>query len=323
MKSKTWQRAAILTLVLGLVFWGQSRPLAARGDSSSSGYVIGVPTHTFADKWMTYLFDAIRAYDAEHPDVRFKLTDANNDPKRQLNDVDNFIVDGADGLLLIPTDPDIVLAIGQKAKKAGIPLVLVNRLGTDEGMKFVNTYVGSREEDAGIIQAEQTAKLLGGEPGNIGILMGQIGHAAQIGRTKGVEDTIAAQYPNMKVLAKQTGSWDRAKGLAVAQDWFQAYPDMNVILANNDEMAIGALLAAQKSGKSDADLIIGGVDATPDALEYMGGGLDFSVFQDAVGQGRGAAEAAYKWAKGESAEARVWIPFVLVTSENASQFTQN
>ncbi|MEM9424034.1 MAG: sugar ABC transporter substrate-binding protein [Spirochaetota bacterium] len=307
--------------ILLLIFLITSSALSAKGDSGSSGrYVIGVPTHSFADKWMTYLYDAIRAYDEEHDDVVFKLTDANQDPKRQLNDVDNFIVDGVSALLLIPTDPDIVLPVGQKAKKAGIPLVLVNRLGTEEGMKLVNTYIGSREEDAGIIQAEQVAKLLDGKPGNIGILLGQIGHAAQIGRTKGVEDTIGAKYPNIKVIAKQTGNWDRAKGLAVTQDWFQAYPDINIILGNNDEMAIGAVLAAQKAGKSDADLIIGGVDATPDALEYLGKGLDFSVFQSAVGQGRGAAEAAHKWAKGEAAEKEVWIPFELVTMENASQY---
>ncbi len=298
--------------------------LLAKGNSGSSGkYVIGMPTHSFADKWMTYLFDAVKAYDAEHDDVTFKLTDANNDPKRQLNDVDNFIVDGVNAILLVPTDPNIVLAVGQKAKKANIPLVLVNRLGTDEGMKYVNTYVGSREEDAGIIQAEHVAKLLSGKEGKIGVLMGQIGHAGAIGRTKGVKDTIAAKYSNLAVIAEQTGQWDRAKGQAVAQDWLQAYPDMNVILGNNDEMAIGAILAAQKAGKSDADLIIGGVDATPDALEFMGKGLDFSVFQSAVGQGRGAAEAAHKWAMGQSPEKTVWIPFELVTMDNAAKYKQN
>ena len=315
-------KLTVLLLILALIV-STGAVLSARGESDENGqYVIGVPTHSFADKWMTYLFDAVRAYDEENPDVTFKLTDANQDPKRQLNDVDNFIVDGVDALLLIPTDPDIVLAVGQKAKKANIPLVLVNRLGTDEGMKYVNTYVGSREEDAGIIQAEHVAKLLQGKTGKIGILLGQTGHAAQIGRTKGVEDTISTKYPNLKVIAKQTGSWDRAKGLAVAQDWFQAYPDMDVILGNNDEMAIGALLAAQKNGMSDAQLIIGGVDATPDALEYLGKGLDFSVFQSAVGQGRGAAEAAHKWAKGQATDKKVWIPFELVTEENASKYRQ-
>ena len=306
-----------------LLFCGLLGGLNAKGaGSADKGYVVGVPTHTFADQYMTYVFAAIRAYDEEQPDISYKLTDANNDPKRQINDVDNFIVDGVDALLLIPTDPEIVLAIGQKAKKAGIPLVLVNRLGTDESMKLVNTYVGSKEEDAGVIQAERTAELLGGQPGKIGILMGPIGQAGPIGRTKGIEETIAAKYPNLEVLTKQTGMWDRAKGLAVAQDWLQAYPDMNVILSNNDEMAIGALLAAQKAGKADEDLLIGGIDATPDALEYLGKGLDFTVFQDAVGQGRGAAEAAHKWAKGESVEKQIWIPFVLVTEENAAEFSQ-
>ena len=320
MNKKSKLSGILLAILIGIT---ASTNLSAAGDAGGSQYVIGVPTHSFADKWQTYLYDAIRAFDAEHSDVIFKLTDANLDPKRQLNDVDNFIVDGVSALLLIPTDPDIVLVIGQKTQKAGIPLVLANRLGTDESMQYVNTYVGSREEDAGIIQADQTAELLGGAAGKIGILMGPIGQAAQIGRTKGIEETITQKYPNLTIIAQQTGQWDRAKGLAVAQDWFQAHPDMNVILANNDEMAIGAVLAAQKAGKGDDDIIIGGIDATPDALEYLGQGLDFSVFQNAVAQGRGAAEAAYKWAKGEKAEARIWVPFELVTEENASDYKQD
>lgn len=86
-------------------------------------------------------------------------------------------------------------------------------------------------------------------------------------------------------------------------------------MANNDEMAIGALLAIQKAGLKDEDFVIVGLDGTPDALEYLGKGLDATVLQDAKGQGLGAIEAAYKWAKGEKAEHEVNVPFQLITPE--------
>ncbi len=80
-------------------------------------YVIGAPMNSFADKWQTYLQDAIRQFDQEHDDVVFKLSDANADSARQLNDVETFIDQKVDALLVVPNDPNIVKAIGKKPKK--------------------------------------------------------------------------------------------------------------------------------------------------------------------------------------------------------------
>jgi inositol transport system substrate-binding protein len=117
-----------------------------------------------------------------------------------------------------------------------------------------------------------------------------------------------------------TGKWDRALGMQVAENLYQANPDLKAVVANNDEMAIGALLAAQAIGIKDEELIIAGVDATPDALEFVGQGLDVTVFQSAAGQGYGGAEAAYKLAKGEAVEKMQWIPYELVTVENMKDY---
>ena len=146
-----------------------------------------------------------------------------------------------------------------------------------------------------------------------------MGLEAQIKRTEG-NKKIFAQHPEIKVVAEQEAKWDRAKGMEVAENLLSAHRDTNVILSNNDEMAIGALLAAKKLGFKDEDMLIVGIDATPDALAYLGNGLDATVYQSASGQGRLSAEMAYKAALGEDVLKYNWIPFELVTPEMKEQY---
>lgn len=280
---------------------------------------VGAPMPAFADKWLTYLYDAIRQYDNEHDDIVFKLTDANNDPSRMLNDVENFIDQKVDVLLVIPTDPQIVKIIGEKAKKAGIPLVIANRGPAEKDMKYIKSYVGSNNFIAGEIQANFIAQQLAGKDANAIILLGELGHDSQIKRTEGNLKTLE-KYPNIKIIAQQTANYDRAKALDVATNLLSAYKNLNVVISNNDEMAIGTILAAEKLGIKQDDLLIIGIDATPDALKYVGNGLDATIFQSAKGQGRGAAEVAHKIAKGEEVEKNIWIPFELVTPNNKAEY---
>ena len=104
-------------------------------------------------------------------------------------------------------------------------------------------------------------------------------------------------------------------------NWLVAGTPIDAVAAKNDEMAIGAILALQQSGKDPKKVVIGGIDATPDALAEMEkGNLDVTVFQDGNGQGKGAVETAVKLIKGEKVEPFVWIPFELVTQENYKEY---
>ncbi|MCI5764083.1 sugar ABC transporter substrate-binding protein [Actinobacillus porcinus] len=281
---------------------------------SAKELVIGVSMYSLADKYPTYLQDAMKKFDDETPDVKFKYADANSDPAKMLNDVETFIHSNVDGLLVMPTDPDIMKAIGIKAKKAKIPLVVVTSKPKEEDMKYVSTYVGSEEIKAGEIQSDFIIQQLNGQPAEAIILMGPLGWDAQIKRTEGNEK-ILATHPEIKVVSKQEAKWDRAKAMDITENLLAAHKNIKVIFSNNDEMAIGAVLAAQKRGLKDEDLLIVGIDATPDALEYLGKGLDATVYQSASGQGRASAEMIYKAAKGETVPKYKWIPFELVTPD--------
>ena len=281
--------------------------------------VVGVSMYSLADKYPTYLQDSMDKFVTSQSNLKFKYADANGDPAKMLNDVENFIDSKVDALIIMPTDQKIVKAIGLKARKAKIPLIVVTVKPNEEDMQYVASYVGSEEIKSGEMQGEFIVNSLNGKPAKAIILLGPLGLEAQIKRTEG-NKKIFAQHPEIKVVAEQEAKWDRAKGMEVAENLLSAHRDANVILSNNDEMAIGALLAAKKLGFKDEDMLIVGIDATPDALAYLGNGLDATVYQSASGQGRLSAEMAYKAVLGEEIPKYNWIPFELVTPEMKEQY---
>ena len=152
------------------------------------------------------------------------------------------------------------------------------------------------------------------------ILVGKLDNEGAILRTEGNKDTIKSQFPGITVLAEETGNWQRDQGLSLTENWLTAYgADLKGILANNDEMALGAVEALKSAGRPD--VLVMGVDAIPDAKTAVAdGSLAATVLQDAAGQGRGAAETAYRVLRGESPESITWVPFVLITKENLAQY---
>jgi inositol transport system substrate-binding protein len=125
----------------------------------------------------------------------------------------------------------------------------------------------------------------------------------------------------LNILQEQTANWSRDEAQDLMTNWLSTGEPFDAVISNNDEMAIGAIQAMKAAGISMADVIVGGVDATQDALAAMqAGDLDATVFQDAAGQGAGALDAALKLSKGEAVDTKVYIPFQLVTPANIDQF---
>ena len=125
----------------------------------------------------------------------------------------------------------------------------------------------------------------------------------------------------IKIIDEQTANWSRDEAQNLMANWLTSGQQWDAVISNNDEMAIGALQAMKAAGIDTSKVIIGGVDATQDALASMkAGDLKATVFQDAAGQGKGSLDAALKLAKGEAVDQKVYIPFQLVTPENMDQF---
>ena len=296
---------------------GAAAPTAAEPAAGAADKPIKIGVSMlFDDLWLTTLRDAMTAYAASQPGVELIMADSKEDVPAQLSQVENFVAKNVDAIVPIPANTDATDPMTKAATDAGIPLVYVNRKPANlpDGV----AYVGSDSIDAGIFQMQWIADKLGGK-GNVVLMEGNLSQEAAQMRTAGVEQ-VAAKYPDIKITKKDTANWSRDQGLALMENWLSTGDQIDAVASNNDEMAIGALSAIEAAGKL-GQIIVGGVDASPDALAEMDKGrLNVTVFQNAKGQGEGGIKAAIALARGEKVEQITWIPYELVTPENYKDY---
>jgi inositol transport system substrate-binding protein len=247
--------------------------------------------------------------------VKLIVADAQRSAERQVQQVEHFIAQKVDAIILNPCEVEASSPAVDRALAAKIPVVNVN----SETRTTPTAFVGSRDEESARIAMKYIAQRLQGR-GNVVMMHGFMGQAAQIKRDQGAREVLS-QYPNLKLLADQTAEWDRAKALSLMENWIQSYGTrIQAVFAQNDEMGMGALLALEQAKLKD-QVIVASVDAIADALQAVQAGrLDATVFQDAQGQGRTALQTAVRILRHEAYEPEVFIPFQLVTRENAHQF---
>ena len=220
-----------------------------------------------------------------------------------------------DVIILNPCEYEASSPAVTKALAAGIPIVNVN-----SATKIAPTaFVGSNDLESGRIAMKFIADQLGGK-GNVVMIQGLNGQAAQIQREQGAKE-ILKEYPGLKLIAQQTAEWDRSKSMDLMQNWIQSYgTKINAVFAQNDEMGLGALKALQDAGMKDKVVVVS-IDAIADALQAVyKGNLNATVFKDAKKQGAGAIETAVKIAQGKQFEKELLIPFKLITKEDVDSY---
>ncbi|WP_294637881.1 sugar ABC transporter substrate-binding protein [uncultured Aquabacterium sp.] len=305
---KKWISAALVTMMM---------PVAAMAQTK-----VGVAMAHFDDNFLTILRGGMQKHVQGLKGVSLQFEDARGDVGRQVSQVENFIAQKVSAIIVNPADTAATKRISEAARKAGIPLVYVNRK-PDEKMGNGVAFVGSDSLVAGRLQGEALAQRLGGK-GNVVIMVGELSTDAAQDRTRGVKE-VFKKYPGIKVVEEQTGNWQRSQGIDLMNKWMAAGVKIDAVAANNDEMAIGALIAMRQAKVSPKKVLVAGVDATPDALaELVKGDLALTVFQNAKGQGEGAVDLALRMAKGDkAAPSTVMIPYELVTLENHKKYATN
>ncbi|WP_315315782.1 substrate-binding domain-containing protein [Pantoea vagans] len=249
--------------------------------------------------------------------LKSQFVDAKGDVALQVQQVDDFINQGVDAIILNPVDTQGVLPMINAAKKAGIALVFVNRkpeVTLPEGM----AYVGSDSALGGEMQMEALAKKMN-YTGNVAILMGALSNEEARERTRAVEAVIG-KYKNMKVIEKQTAKWQRNEAVDVVSGWLLNQRPIDAIAANNDEMAIGAIMALNqaKNGK----ILVAGIDGTPDGQQFIKNGrMALTIFQDARGQATGAVQVIKALLDKQKVQTLNWVPYQLITPENYLTFS--
>jgi len=246
-----------------------------------------------------------------------QFADAKGDVSLQIQQVDDFINQGADAIIINPVDTQGVMPVIAAAQKANIPLIFVNRK-PEVKLTGKMAYVGSDSALSGKMEIEALAKRLDNK-GNIAILMGALSTEEARQRTKAVEDYVK-DHPGLKVIQKQSANWQRNEAVDKTLSWLQDGNDINAIIANNDEMAIGAIMALDQLKKNN--VLVAGIDGTPDGLQFIKNGkMAVTIFQDAKGQATGAVDVAYDMLSGKKTEAYNWVPYQTVTTENYQEFT--
>ncbi|QPC91412.1 substrate-binding domain-containing protein [Mesorhizobium sp. INR15] len=283
---------------------------------------IGVSIVNFDNNFQTLLMHGMQAR-AKEKGADIQVEDAQNDVAKQLDQVKNFIASGVDAIIVTLVDTNASKTISEEASKAGIPLVFVNLEPSDmANLPGKQVYVGSNETESGTLEAFEVCKLLRAKGKSAGakayIIMGSLVHQAALQRTKDVEQIFATDMCNfIKIVDKQSSDWSRDNSQNLMTNWLTAGQAPDAVIANNDESAIGAILALKANGVDMKNVVVGGIDATQDGLQSMkAGDLAVTVFQNANGQGGGGVDAALALVKGEKVDRVVYVPFELVSPEN-------
>ena len=296
--------------------------------ASAFAETIGATIARFDDNFLTVMRNGMVEHAESLTGVNIQVEDAADDVAKQLDQINNFIASGVDAIIVNPVDTSATQAMSDAAEAAGVPLVYINRQPINlDTLPDNQAMVASNEIESGTLSAFEACKLLraaglGGVGAQGYIIMGQLSNQAAIQRTKDVDDVVGMDMCNfITILDRQTSNWSRDEAQNLMTNWMSSGEPFDVVFANNDESAIGAIQAMKAGGISMEDVVVVGVDATQDALVAMQAGeLDATVFQDAFGQGSGSVDAALALARGEDVPRLVWIPFQLVTPDNMGDF---
>lgn len=287
---------------------------------------IGISMVSFDDNFQTLLRTGMENMAAERG-VEVQLEDAQYDVAKQLDQINNFVASGVDAIIVTVVDSSSATALSAAAEAGGVPLIYVNiEPGNVDSLPDNQAFVGSNEIESGTMGAYEACVQLraagksGGATGYI--LSGNFIHQAAVQRTKDVQDVLAMDMCNfINIDGAEEGMWSRDTAQDIMTNWLSSGGDVDVVFANNDEMAIGAIQALKSVGSDMNDVIVVGVDATQDALLSMSQGeLDITVFQNAKAQGGGALDAALELARGGDVDQKVYIPFELVTPSNMADY---
>ena len=288
---------------------------------------IGITIFNYADNFMTLYRTELARYlteDCGIPAENIVIMDGKNDQAEQTNQIDSFIADNVDVLIINLVQSSSAASVIQKADAAGIPVVFINREPTADDMALSEgiCYVGADARQSGTFQGEIIAETenKGDWNGN-----GTVDYVMIMGDPENVDAQYRTEFSikaledaglTVNKLFEQRGDWDQTKGQELAATALSQYGnDIDVIFCNNDAMALGAYQAIVDAGRTvGQDIYLVGVDALDECQQMVNDGtMTGTVLNDHVGQSHTAADAALKAAKGETLEKYYWVDYVKVT----------
>jgi len=304
------------------------------GDSSSGGgsgvhtYKVGVSIYRYDDNFMTLYREEIAAYfkTLETDTIKYdvNIQDGRNDMVEQTNQVDNFIAQGVDVMIINLVQSSSADIITQKAKAANIPVVYINREPSETDMRAWDKicYVGADARQSGTYQGEIIRDLpdRGDVDGD-----GVVRYVMLVGDPENTDAQYRTQFSiqaltdagiQVDKLFEQRGDWEQSKGQELAANALAQFGNqIDVIFANNDGMAMGAIEAIKSAGRTvGKDIYLVGVDAIPEAIDAIRRGeMTGTVLNDHIGQSHTAVNAAIKYIRGDAVDTYLWVNYAKVS----------
>ena len=318
-KAKKWMALLLAAVMTMAVLAGCGKQEATDGENSGSGKLkIGVSYYALSGEYNANLKSAMQSYFDEAglaDKVELSVTDAGGDANTQNSQLENMIAGGVNAIILIPGDATAQAVMVEEAHAQNIPVIEL--CTKTEAEDYRTSFVGSDDIVAGRMLMEYLGDLVDGK-GDMIIFHGPTDVSAEINRHTGAQQMIKEKNWDIKVVAEKVCNWSREEAMTAMENIITSGMKFDIIFAENDEMAVGALSALKDSGLK---YVIGGIDAIPDAVQAVADGdMDCTFFQDYITQAKTALDVAIKAASGEQVDASYDIDFVLITKENVADF---
>lgn len=284
-------------------------------------YKVGFSQVETNNPWRIAETESMKA-EAEKLGYEYVYTDAGGSEAKQIADIESMIAQKVDMIFIAPRSEDALAEAVLKAKAACIPVILLDRDVNHDiavpGKDYI-TMIGSDFVEEGKRVAEWTAEKTGGNAVIIE-LEGTVGSSPANDRKKGFDDEIA-KYPGMTIVASQSGDFARDKGRQLTETLLQAHPDVTVIYAHNDEMAMGAIAALEAAGKVPGqDVLVVSIDGTKDATQAILDGKMGATSECSPKFGPKAFEVMLAYANGEKIDTRLTNPDRFFDITNAAEY---
>lgn len=284
-------------------------------DNQEKKFIVGVSWQDYTPYVIRLENDLKTALQNSGMSVKFLFMDGGSNPETQISQVESFIASKVDLIILNPISYEKCAPAVDIAYQGKIPIMtLITRVKNKD--KCI-THVGSDHKMSAILQCETMQKSL--PKGKVAIIEGAIGIEAQMERSKGYNQFFKGNG-NYEIVAKQAAYWECDEAYMITENWLHSKKDFDIILSQNDSMAIGAAQAVEEYNLQDK-IKIYGIDGDFNAIqEVQDGVLAGTVLMDSVGQARHVMECISNITKGQKLNPEYLTPFIVVTKENASKY---
>lgn len=283
---------------------GGNNSSSENGEQSSQNTItVGISYQALSDEFTVRLADSFEAR-AKELGIKVIRADGQMNAEKQVGQIENFIAQKVDVIVLNPVSVDGAVPAVEAAVDAGIPII--NFLTKTNNQELATSYVGSDIVSSGVMQGDMVKEDLNGK-GNIVVMLGQMGHDGQIGRSEGLKQ--AFEGTDIEVIAEQTANWNREEGMALMENWLSSGKQIDAVLGQNDAMALGALMAIKERGL-EGKILVYGIDAQSEALDAVEAGeMAGTILQNAEEIASKTAEVAFDVASGKEVDKVYEVPY--------------